>query len=109
MAKNFYTLQEYIMKINGKEVVEFRVKAYKQHYNALFTFGKSEYGKITPYAEEFLTSKKEGEERKQKMEQFLLDTGREVWNYKKHGVFEDYTWEFNKKDRVNYGTLKKSK
>lgn len=109
MAKNIYTFQQYILNINGKQVWIFRVKAYPKNNNALFTFGKSEYGNITPYSENFLSSKKEGEQRKESMEKYMLETGREVWGYRKHGLLNDYTWEFNEEDRTNYATPKESK
>lgn len=107
MAKNFYTLQEYVLEINNKKVLLFRVKAYPQYQNALFTFGKSEYGKITPYAEEFLRSKKEGEERKTSMEEYTKkEKDFELYDVKKHGLLTDYDWSYNSVSRINFGTLK---
>lgn len=106
--KKFYTLQEYVMEINGKKVFEFRVKAYPKYENAMFTFGKSEYGNITPYAEEFLNTKKEGEERKAGMEEYIRNCEEyELYNTKKHGLLTDYDWSFNSISRINFGTLKK--
>lgn len=78
VAKNIYTFQQYMLNINGKQVWIFRVKAYPKSNNALFTFGKSEYENITPYSESFLSSKKEGEQRKESMEKYMLETGREI-------------------------------
>lgn len=112
MAKNIYTLQQYVLKINNKEVHYFEIKAYKAEYeNALFSFGKSNYcSKIKPYTEDFLTSKKRGEEWKQGLEESIKKCeDYELYNYKQHGFLEDYNWQWNEEERTNYGTLKEKK
>ena len=105
--KNFYTLQEYVMEINGKRVFDFQVKAYPRYENALFTFGRGNHEDIRPYAEEFLTSKKEGEERKKGLEETINKSEEyELFNHKDHGLLDDYYWFYNEKHRVNVGILK---
>lgn len=109
MAKNIYTLQQYVFKINNKEVHYFEIKAYKVGYeNALFSFGKSNLcSKIKPYTEDFTITKKQAEEYKKGLEQSVEKCkDYELYNYKQHGFLEDYSWEWNEKERINYGTKK---
>lgn len=109
MAKNIYTLQQYIFKINDKEVHFFEIKAYKAEYeNALFSFGKSNLcSKIKPYAEDFLTSKKQGEEWKQGLEKSVEKCkDYELYNYEQHGFLNNYDWKYDEETKTNIGTLK---
>lgn len=109
MAKKIYTLQQYVFKINDKEVHYFEIKAYKVGYeNALFSFGKSNLcSKIKPYAEDFLTSKKQGEEWKKGLEESVEKCkDYELYNYEQHGFLNKYDWKWNEKERVNYGVKK---
>ena len=63
MNKKIYTLQQYKMIINGKEVFYFTTEYYLAEYeNALFSFGKSTICKdIKPFAEIFQINKKQAE------------------------------------------------
>lgn len=109
MAKNIYTLQQYVFKINNKEVHYFEIKAYKAEYeNALFSFGKSNLcSKIKPYTEDFTITRKRAEEWKQGLEKSVEKCkDYELYNYKQHGFLEDYNWEWNEQKRINYGTKK---
>lgn len=109
MNKKIYTLQQYKMIINGKEVFYFTTEYYLAEYeNALFSFGKSTICKdIKPFAEIFQINKKQAEMARAGLENcFIRDQDCELWTFSQHGVFSDYDWQWNEEERANYGTLK---
>lgn len=107
MAKNIYTLQHYKMKINDKEVWHFQVKGYSTDWNALYHFGEGICKGLKPCIEEFQISRKEAINRKKDMEEYMLKTGREIYDQKKHGLLSiDYTWAYDKTERAYIGALK---
>lgn len=109
MNKKIYTLQQYKMIINGKEVFYFTTEYYLTEYeNALFSFGKSTICKdIKPFAEIFQINKKQAEMARAGLENcFERDPDCELWTFSQHGAFSDYDWQWNEEEKANYGTLK---
>lgn len=109
MNKKIYTLQQYKMIINGKEVFYFTTEYYLAEYeNALFSFGKSTICKdIKPFAEIFQINKKQAEMARAGLENcFVRDPDCELWTFSQHGAFSDYDWQWNEEEKANYGTLK---
>lgn len=107
MARNIYTLQHYKFIIGGKEVWDFQVKAYQTGRNWKKYFGESYYTYVEPCIEEFFTSRAEARRAKEQYEKYMLKTNREIWDYRKHGTTNYYTWE--KGDYGSYiGTLKEA-
>ena len=107
MAKNVYTLQHYKLIIDNKEVWLFEVRAYSTDWNALYYFGTGICKGLKPCIEELQVNKKEATERKKDMEEYMLKTDREIYDYKKHGLLSiDYTWEYDETECAYIGTLK---
>lgn len=107
MAKNIYTLQQYKLIIDNKEVWLFEVRAYSTDWNALHYFGNGICKGLKPCIEELQVSKKEAINRKKDMEEYMLKTGREIYNQNKHGLLSiDYTWAYDEETKTNVGTLK---
>ena len=106
MAKNIYTLQHYKMNINGEETWSFEIKTYSTYANILHSWGKSICKGLEPCIEEFIPSKKEAFERKKDMGEYMLGTGRKLWNYQKLGMHRDYNWEYDETERSYIGTPK---
>lgn len=107
MNKKIYTLQQYKMNINGKEVFYFTTEYYLTEYeNALFSFGKSTICKdIKPFAEIFQINKKQAEMARAGLENcFERDPDCELWTFSQHGAFSDYDWQWNEEEKANYGT-----
>lgn len=106
MAKKIYTLQHYKMNINDEEVWQFAIVAYPTFGNALNVFGKSYCSEIKLCIEEFMSSRAEARRELEKIEKYMLETRRKIFNYKDYGSPEDYNWDWNEEERTNYGTLK---
>lgn len=93
MARNIYTLQHYKFIIGDKEVWDFQVKAYQIGRNWKKYFGASYYAYVEPCIEEFFISRAEAQRARERLKKYMLETGRENWTFRKHGVTNDYTWE----------------
>ena len=107
MAKNIYTLQHYKMIIDNKEVWYFDVRGYSTDWNALYHFGEGIGKDLKPLIEEFQTSRKAAIERKKDMEEYMLKTGREIYDYKKHGIlYMDYFWTYDEAEKAYVGKSK---
>ena len=107
MARNIYTLQHYKFIIGGKQIWDFQVKGYQTGRNWKNDFGQSYYAYVEPCIEEFFISRDEAQEARERMERYMLDTKRELNDFKKHGSTYDYTWK--KGDYGAYiGTLKEA-
>lgn len=106
MAKNIYTLQHYKMKINNKEVWHFQAKGYSTDWNALHHFGEGICKGLRPCIEEFQISRKEAIKRKKEMEEYMLKTGREIYDQEKYGIiYMNWNWTYDETEGAYIGTL----
>lgn len=107
--RNIYTLKQYIMNIDGKQIWTYEIKEYELHTELIEKIGKTHQSGIKPYIECYCPTRKNAEKWKLKLEKRdTLATDRELYDLKKHGLLTDYDWEYDEIKCVNYGTLKKN-